>query len=162
MPADQIPDSGGDSSEWPWHKERWLKRQPRVWLIDDCVEDRTLVNRAIGKLVELQVFHTGASVLHAIAKLSDPTATSTPTSPDMLLLDFRMPRLSGPETLERLRSLEAGQLTPVIVFSSSAAQTDIESSYAAGCNSYVTKPSGWDDYRRTLRAVIRYWLDVSE
>ena len=153
--------SAASAEQWSWRKNKWRSRKPCIWFVDDCAEDHTLVERAVDGLCDVRYFQSGAEFLRAVTLLADDRATSEHAGPDLVLLDYRMPNLPGVETLLKLRSLPAAGRTPVIIFSSSSAQDDISASYTAGCNSFVTKPSGWREYRHTIRSILRYWLDVS-
>jgi CheY-like chemotaxis protein len=66
--------------------------------------------------------------------------------PNLILLDLKLPRISGLEFLEWLRSALHGndQLTPVIVLSSSKLEADVNRASAAGVSAFLTKPAIWD------------------
>ncbi len=66
--------------------------------------------------------------------------------PDVILLDLKLPRISGLEFLAWLRSALHGndQLTPVIVLSSSNLEADVNRARAAGVSAFLTKPALWD------------------
>jgi two-component system, OmpR family, response regulator len=75
--------------------------------------------------------------------------------PNLVLLDVKMPDVDGFDVLKRLREL--GVTLPVIMFSGSARQTDIDRAYALGCNGYLEKPSTLADYRSLAGAIMDFW-----
>jgi CheY-like chemotaxis protein len=75
--------------------------------------------------------------------------------PSLVLLDIKMPGLDGFGVLSLLRA--EGNTSPIVMFSGSARQTDIDRAYALGCNGYVQKPTSIDDYRALAGAIVSYW-----
>lgn len=79
--------------------------------------------------------------------------------PDLVLLDIKMPRKDGLETLKDIRGDEELKAIPVIILTTSDAESDILRSFKAGANSYVVKPAaGVGDLLNALRY---YWTKVS-
>jgi two-component system, response regulator len=79
-----------------------------------------------------------------------------------VLLDLKLPKLSGHEVLARIRSDARTRLLPVVVLTSSREPQDLERSYALGANSYVRKPVDFDAFLLAARQLGAYWLDVNE
>jgi DNA-binding response OmpR family regulator len=67
-------------------------------------------------------------------------AAALEQSPDLLLLDWMMPRLTGIEVCTRLREHEQTAQTPIILLTAKAQEADIERGFAAGANDYIVKP----------------------
>lgn len=84
--------------------------------------------------------------------------------PDVILLDLKMPRISGFEFLEWLRKESDPQhrLLPVIITSSSAFREDITRAYAIGVNSYLIKPVDWKEFRQRIGALGIYWTERAQ
>lgn len=80
---------------------------------------------------------------------------------DLVLLDLDLPDLSGHEVCKRIRSKHASHL-PVVVLSSSDENQDIQRSYEAGANGYVTKAVDFQAFREDLDALLGYWLEVND
>lgn len=79
--------------------------------------------------------------------------------PKLVLLDLHLPRMGGLEVLERLRADRLTKYLPVVVLTGTlpdAART--RRAYALGANSYVAKPSSQDEYIKSVRSVVAYWL----
>jgi CheY-like chemotaxis protein len=95
--------------------------------------------------------------LQGEAKYSD---TSLYPTPDVILLDLKMPRINGFEFLEWLRSSQAPahyRFIPVVVMSSSALRQDVDRAYELGANSYLVKPVEWKLFQERIQALGIYW-----
>ena len=94
-----------------------------------------------------------------------PSTTCWPRGeplPAFVLLDLKLPKLSGHEVLERLRREPRTRLLPVVVLTSSRERQDLERCYTLGANSYVRKPVDFDAFMQAARQLGHYWLDVNE
>ncbi len=80
--------------------------------------------------------------------------------PDIILLDLNMPRKDGREVLEEIKSDKALRAIPVVVLTTSDAETDIVSSYDLGANCYLKKPLGLDDFLHVVKSVEDFWLTM--
>ncbi|WP_226004504.1 response regulator [Natrinema salinisoli] len=78
--------------------------------------------------------------------------------PDMILLDFRLPDIDGPDVLSELKSADALRPIPVIVMTSSASEEDIARSYDLHANAYVQKPVEPDEFIELGRSFEDFWL----
>lgn len=91
-----------------------------------------------------------------------PGGTATRALPLVVLLDLKLPRLSGIQVLERLRSEPRTKLLPVVVLTSSSHPADVLSCYRLGCNSYVRKPVDFARFLEVVRQLGTYWLELNE
>lgn len=82
--------------------------------------------------------------------------------PRLIILDMRMPRMGGLETLRRIRADRRTEIVPVVVFSSSDDPQDMLEAYRLGANSYVDKVSLNLPYPEIAGMIARYWLLVNE
>jgi two-component system response regulator len=78
-------------------------------------------------------------------------------NPKLVLLDMKMPRLSGLDVLRRLKADERTKLIPVVVLTSSAEDRDIIESYQLGVNSYLVKPVDFAEFTQVVAQVGLYW-----
>jgi CheY-like chemotaxis protein len=81
--------------------------------------------------------------------------------PAIILLDLNMPGTDGRAVLEILKSDAHLRPIPVIIFSTSASNRDIEDCYRMGANSYMTKPIEYAVLEERIRLIMRYWLEES-
>ena len=78
--------------------------------------------------------------------------------PDLVLLDLNMPRKNGREALKEIRQRDELRRLPVIVLTTSQADTDIFYSYEQGANSFIRKPVGFQPFVEVMRTLCQYWL----
>ena len=85
-------------------------------------------------------------------------AGTDPIEPAMVLLDLKLPRISGLEVLRRLRSDDRTRAIPVVVLTSSAEQRDYEDVARIGASLYVRKPVDFNEFRDLTRQLAQAWL----
>jgi two-component system, response regulator len=81
--------------------------------------------------------------------------------PHLVLLDLKLPRVSGHDVLRAIKSDERTRPIPVIVLTSSDRDRDLIECYKLGVNSYIQKPAELLKYQETVRDFARYWLTVN-
>lgn len=104
--------------------------------------------------------HVAADGVEALSFI-DETRNDRGRCPDMILLDLNLPRISGHEVLDRIKSDQATCTIPVIVMSSSKSPADIQSAYRLHANSYLVKPHDLDDLFRVISAFEAFWLQLA-
>jgi CheY-like chemotaxis protein len=82
--------------------------------------------------------------------------------PELVLLDLKMPRVSGFDVLSWIRHEEPMKRVPVIVLTSSSHETDIQRAYDLGANSYLVKPVGFDALVDVVKTIQGYWMHFNE
>lgn len=82
---------------------------------------------------------------------------SEDTPPWLILLDLKVPRYDGFEILERIKSSPPLIKCPVVVFTTSCSNRDIQSAYAGRANSYILKPTAPEMYEETIGQILDYW-----
>lgn len=78
--------------------------------------------------------------------------------PHLILLDLRLPKVDGLEVLARLKENEETASIPVVVLTTSAAESDMIAAYANHVNSYLVKPVDFDKFTRLMEAFGYYWI----
>lgn len=81
--------------------------------------------------------------------------------PAIVLLDLKLPKLSGLDVLREIRQNPITRHQPVTILTSSDEEEDLTSSYALGVNSYIRKPVDYDDFVETAGQIGRYWLELN-
>ena len=84
------------------------------------------------------------------------------SSPKVVLLDLKLPKVSGLEVLRALKQDEKTRSIPVVVVTSSREDPDIKTAYALGANSYVVKPVDFDAFAEAVSSLGLYWLLVNQ
>jgi DNA-binding response OmpR family regulator len=80
--------------------------------------------------------------------------------PDIILLDINLPKANGFEILETIRSQPKSAEIPVIMLTSSEADSDVVKSYQNSANSYVSKPVDFDKFIAAIKSIESFWLSV--
>lgn len=136
-----------------------------ILLVEDDPNDVLLIQRAFRRanLVNpLQVVQDGeAAVLYLGGQGSYADRDRYPL-PILILLDLKLPRLSGLEVLEWLRQQPRLKRLPVVVLTSSRENVDVNRAYDLGANSYLVKPVAFDGLMEMVRTLNQYWLILNE
>jgi len=82
--------------------------------------------------------------------------------PKLILLDLKLPKLSGLEVLKAIKSDDRTRVIPVVIVTSSRETPDIKAAYALGANSYVVKPVDFDAFLDAMSSLGLYWLLVNQ
>ena len=82
--------------------------------------------------------------------------------PRLVLLDIKLPKVSGLEVLRQLKSDPLTKAIPVVILTSSREDQDIVNGYHLGVNSYLQKPVDFDRFREIVRQLGLYWVVVNE
>ncbi|GAB3902235.1 hypothetical protein GCM10028803_28440 [Larkinella knui] len=81
--------------------------------------------------------------------------------PALIFLDLNMPRMDGFATLDELRSNPAFRSIPVIIFTTSSLPEHITRCYQLGANSYLIKPSGYQQLTTLIHQIRTFWFDTA-
>ncbi len=134
-----------------------MPAQFRVLLVEDNAADAFLLREALRELPFPPELHIVRDGREALAVLH---GAETPVSPDLVLLDLNLPLLNGHQVLQAIKHDPRTRTIPVIIFSSSGAEADIQKSYELRANSYVQKPMDLDGFFRVVSAVHAFWLQA--
>ncbi len=132
-----------------------------ILLIEDNPDDELLMRRALSQNhveAELVVAHDGEE---AIAYLYSQEMQQGPR-PALILLDLKLPKVSGLEVLRRIRAHETTAHLPVVILTTSSEERDILESYRLGGNSYIKKPVDFAEFSCVVRNLGLYWLELNE
>ena len=81
---------------------------------------------------------------------------------DILVLDIGLPDKDGLEVLKKIRENELTKLIPVVILTSSKEESDLQTGYKNGCNSYVQKPVDFAEFNTAIKNLGIYWLLLNE
>jgi CheY-like chemotaxis protein len=126
-------------------------------MIEDDPADADLVREAFRDFKtepRLTVIGDGEK---ALAHLRDPAKPE----PDLILLDLNMPKMDGRQVLKTLKSDRDLKKIPIIILTTSAADSDVLQSYLNGANCFLTKPLGLDDFFRMTKKIESFWLNLA-
>ncbi len=132
-----------------------------ILLIEDNPHDAELVIRSLKKnhivnhLVHLK---DGVTALDFLFGTGEYAGRKTEIKPRLILLDLKMPKISGIEVLRRIKSNEITKQIPVVILTSSKENPDVEQAYLLGANSFIVKPVDYESFRKVISDMGFYWL----
>jgi two-component system response regulator len=138
-----------------------MNKALEILLIEDSESDAKLTLRALKKsnlgnnIIHLSDGAEALDFIFARGKYSDRDINNRPK---IILLDLKMPKVSGIEVLRELKRDERTQTIPVIVMTSSKEDSDITTCYKLGVNSYVVKPVGFENFSKAVIELGMYWM----
>lgn len=136
-----------------------------IFLVEDSPEDIELTLRSLRKAnltARIEVARDGAEALAFFFGGEAPTEAEPASLPKLILLDLKLPKVSGLEVLQRLKSEPRTQSIPVAILTSSKEQQDVAGCYALGANSYVVKPVNFDSFTKAVQELGTYWLLLNQ
>jgi CheY-like chemotaxis protein len=139
-------------------------QERRILLVEDDANDAELTLRALGRLNlgdKVDVTRDGQEALEYLecrGSFSDRSSGD----PAVVLMDVKMPRLSGLEALERIRANPALKTIPIVMLTSSRADGDVRKSYELGTNAYVVKPVAFEQYLQAVKGLGEFWVGLNE
>ncbi len=92
----------------------------------------------------------------------DAVRLARESSPDLMLLDLKMPKMDGLEVLRHVKADPRLRRLPIVVLTSSREESDIVRSYDLGVNAYVVKPVKFSDFVEAVRALGAFWAVLNE
>jgi CheY-like chemotaxis protein len=135
-----------------------------ILLAEDNPNDVELTLTALHTLNlanEIIVVHNGAEVLDFVYR-RNAYAQRIDVPPAVILLDLKMPRVDGLETLRQLRANPDTRTIPIVILTSSREENDLVKGYELGANSYVVKPVDFDQFISAVSQLGVFWAIVNE
>ncbi len=126
-----------------------------ILLVEDNPMDVDLTRRAFSRhnlANPLEVARDGKEALDLIDGWKEGDAV-----PSVILLDLKLPKVSGLEVLRAIRAHPAFGAVPVVVLTSSSEDNDIHEAYSLGANSYIVKPVEFEKFIEVARQIELYW-----
>ncbi|MDJ0806754.1 MAG: response regulator [Gammaproteobacteria bacterium] len=140
-------------------------QQKCLLLVEDNPDDEALTLRALKKhnlANRIDVARDGQEALDFLFCEGEYHQRDPAELPQVILLDLKLPKLSGLQVLERMRADTRTRHIPVVVLTSSDDEQDIMRSYDLGANSYVRKPVDFEQFLEAARQLGLYWLVLNE
>jgi two-component system response regulator len=139
-----------------------MKTKPEILMVDDNPADIDLTSEVLAQ--SKGHFHVNAvnDGAEAISFLRRQGKYAKAPVPDLVVLDLNLPRKDGCEVLSNIRADPALAKIPVVIFTTSQANSDIARSYKLGANCYIQKPVDFDQFREIVKTVGLYWLVINQ
>ena len=136
-----------------------------IGMAEDDADDRRLVKDAMAEChleADLRFVENGEELLDYLQRRGKYAHVANSPRPGLILLDLNMPKMDGREALRAMKADTDLRRIPVVVLTTSRAATDIESIYALGANSFISKPVRFESLVSVLRVLGQYWFDTVE
>ena len=136
-----------------------------ILLVEDNPNDVELTLRALSKnnlANRVHVVTDGVEALDFIFAKNNYSERDINDTPKVILLDLKLPKVSGLEVLKQIKSDKKTKTIPVVVLSSSKEESDIIESYQLGVNSYIVKPVNFDQFVKSVSELGLYWILLNE
>jgi two-component system, response regulator len=130
-------------------------------LVEDNPHDLELTLRALKQAHltnHIAIARDGVEALDYIFCTGPHAARRMADTPNVILLDLKLPKVDGLEVLKRLKGDARTRAIPVVALTSSKEQSDIIESYNLGVNSYIVKPVDFDQFVKAVHSLGLYWL----
>ena len=138
-----------------------IEMEPTILFLEDDPNDILLIRRVIKKLdlranfVFCKDGEEGIQYLKGEGEFSDRNQFCMP---ELIILDIKLPKISGLEVAEWIKTQDKLKMIPVVMLSSSGQPSDILRAYKNGANSFLVKPVGFNQFIDMLKCIYDYWI----
>ena len=136
-----------------------------ILMADDDADDRLLAKDALNECKITNALHfveNGEELLDYLRQTGKYASLANTPRPGLILLDLNMPRKDGREALQEIKADPKLRSIPVVVLTTSKAETDISRIYELGANSFITKPVSFDALIKVMGDLVHYWFELVE
>jgi two-component system response regulator len=142
-----------------------MRRTSSVLLVEDDEDHALLMRRALDRARvanPLVVVGDGEGARDYLFGIGKYAGRDPRDAPVLVLLDLKLPRISGIDILRRIRAHPHTEHIPVVVLTTSDLDEDLVRAYGLGANSFVRKPVDFDAFQRAVESIALYWLVVNQ
>ena len=132
-----------------------------ILIVEDNINDAELAIRALKRnniVSHITHLKDGAIALDFLFGTGQYAGRNINNKPKVILLDLKMPKMSGIEVLEKLKSNELTKKIPVVILTSSKEDWDVSRCYELGANAYIVKPVEFDSFLKAVSEIGMYWM----
>lgn len=143
------------------HKENTID----LLLVEDRPEDAELALMALERhklLNNIKWVRDGQEALDFLFCEGDYADRKDAVNPKLILLDIKMPKVSGLEVIEAVRNNPETKTIPIVALTTSREQNDRLDAYNLGANSYIVKPVDFENFSTCVKELGFYWLLLNE
>ena len=131
------------------------KKTNLIVFADDDADDRLLLQEAFEEndlKCTLDFVEDGVELIDYLTK--------NKTTPSLILLDINMPRKDGKQVLQEIKTSDKWRHIPVVMFTTSKSPEDIRKCYDLGANSFIVKPSSFENLLHVTNTIGQYWIET--
>ncbi|MEX3813132.1 response regulator [Paraburkholderia sp. BR13439] len=131
-----------------------------ILMVEDSPTDVMMTREALEYYKVLNPLHIAEDGVEAIEFLKREGKHANAPRPGLIILDLNLPRKSGQEVLQELKTDPELMNIPVVVLTTSKAEEDVAKSYGLHANCYITKPVDFEKFVQVVRSINDFWLRV--
>lgn len=134
-----------------------------ILLVEDNEADVKITLRSFKKSIvqsNINVVNDGQEALDYIYGTGKFSDRATYPMPNVILMDLNMPKLTGLQVLEKLKSDPEYKAIPIVMLTSSKNEEDVIKCYQSGANSYIKKPVNYEDFESVTKNFMDYWKNT--
>ncbi len=134
-----------------------------ILMAEDDSDDRLLAQDALvesGLATDVHFVEDGVELMDYLNRRNKFSQLANTPRPGLIILDLNMPKKDGREALREIRANPELRKIPVVVFTTSTADTDIARVYDLGANSFISKPVAFNSLVGVMKAIGQYWFQV--
>ncbi len=134
-----------------------------ILIAEDDEDDYLLTMEALkeaGIDTQIKWVKDGEELMNYLEPFGTAKKKSNANFPSLVLLDLNMPRKDGREVLDEIKKNAMLRKIPVVVLTTSKAETDINHAYDLGVNSYIQKPVRFNDFVEAVKVLSHYWFHI--
>lgn len=135
-----------------------MEIKAEVLIVDDNPADSDLTTEALSRCSCPHQVRSVQDGIQAIEFLRRQGKYASVRPPDLVILDLNLPGKDGRAVLAEVKTDPLLKRTPIIIFSTSQAKSDIKSTLELGANSYVSKPGNLQEFMSTVTSICEYWF----
>ena len=135
-----------------------------ILMADDDAEDCMLTGKALAASRggdELRCVGDGEELMDYLMRRGEYGDPLTSPRPAIILLDLNMPKKDGYAALEEIKVQPGIRRIPIVVFTTSNVEEDIQLSYDRGASSFITKPETYQGLVEAMKCFGEYWLEIA-
>lgn len=129
-----------------------------ILLVEDNRSDIELTKRAFA----MNRIENDLAIAEDGQEALDYLCSDAHVQPALVLMDLKLPRISGLDILRQIRADSRTRRIPVVILTSSQEERDIAAGYDSGANGYIHKPVDFTQFVRAVEQLGRYWLAVNK
>jgi CheY-like chemotaxis protein len=131
-----------------------------ILLVEDNPGDVRLTREALEEAKVRNMMSVAQDGVEALAFLRQEGKHASAPHPDLILLDLNLPKKDGREVLAEIKADTNLRRIPVVILTSSQAETDILKAYDLHANAYISKPVGLEQFIHVVKSIEDFWLEI--
>ena len=134
-----------------------------IVMAEDDSDDRLLIRDALAEChweADLRFVENGEELMDYLLRRGKFAEEAASPRPGLILLDLNMPRKDGREALREIKANADLRRIPIVILTTSKADTDIAGLYDLGANSFISKPVQFESLVRVMRTLGQYWFNT--